>query len=212
MSAYMTEEEQLARIKKWWEDYGTWVLVGLSFILLCVAGYRYWHWHEDKLTMQASNTYEQLMIAFSNQNNQQVEAYANQLIGEYGKTVYADVARLTLAKLHASEEHYKKALETLEYVADHAKMTALAQVAKLRIARMRIAEKEYNKALAELDTMANSIYGSLVDELKGDVYMATGQSQQALSSYKEALAKVNSQGMGNPFLEMKANEMRARTS
>ncbi|KTD36666.1 transmembrane protein [Legionella nautarum] len=209
MSVYMTEEEQLAAIKKWWNKYSNLITVILSALLLVFAGYRYWNWHQEKISTQASSAYERLMVAFSNQDNNGVQSYANQLIKDYGNTVYADAARLTLAKLFVSSDQFDKAQENLNYVATHSKMLALKQVAKLRMARLFAAQKAYDKALAELAIMDDSTYKPVVNELKGDIYAATGNYQQAIHSYKEAITEVRTNGMGNLFLEMKTNELAA---
>ncbi|KTD08184.1 YfgM family protein [Legionella jamestowniensis] len=209
MSVYMTEEEQLQAIKKWWQKYNSLITVILSIVLLAVAGYKYWSWHQYKVSMQASSTYERMMIAFSNQDNKSVRAYANQLIHDYDQTVYADAARLTLAKLYIGFDKYAKARESLEYVVNHSKMPALKQVAKLRIARLFAAEKAYDKALAELSIVSDEAYMPVINELKGDIYAATGKYQQAINSYKEAITEVRTHGMGNLFLEMKTNELAA---
>lgn len=209
MSVYMTEEEQLAAIKKWWNKYSNLITVILSALLLVFAGYRYWNWHQEKINTQASSAYERLMVAFSNQDNNAVQSYASQLIKDYGNSVYADAARLTLAKMFVSSDQFDKAQENLNYVASHSKMLALKQVAKLRMARLFAAQKAYEKALAELAVVDDSTYMPVVNELKGDIYAATGNYQQAIHSYKEAITEVRTNGMGNLFLEMKTNELAA---
>ncbi len=211
MSVYMTEEEQLTAIKNWWNKYSNVITVILSLLLLTVAGYKYWHWHQEKINTQASSAYEQLMVAFANQDNNSVQAYANQLISDYGQTVYADAARLTLAKLQVNEDDYDKARQTLDYVASHAKMPALKQVAKLRIARLLAGQKAYDKALAELAVIEDSGYTPIVNELKGDIYVATGNYQKAMAAYKEAITEGRTSGMGNLFLEMKTNALAGLT-
>lgn len=211
MSVYMTEEEQLEAIKKWWQRNNTIITVVLSVVLLVIAGYKYWSWHQYKVSMQASNTYERMMVAFSNHDNKSVRSYANELIHDYEKTIYADAARLTLAKLYVGYDKYDKARENLEYVANNASMPALKQVAKIRIARLFAAEKSYDEALKELALVDDSAYMSVVNELKGDIYAATGKYQQAMNSYKEAITEVRTKGMGNLFLEMKTNELAALT-
>ncbi|KTC93695.1 MULTISPECIES: YfgM family protein [Legionella] len=209
MSVYMTEEEQLVAIKKWWSKHSNLITVSLSLLLLVIAGYKYWNWHQEKISTQASSAYERLMVAFSNQDNKGVQSYTNQLIKDYGNTVYADAARLTLAKMYVSNDQFDKALENLEYVASHSKMPALKQVAKLRMARLFAAQKAYDKALAKLAIVDDSAYMPVINELKGDIYAATGNYQQAIHLYKEAITEVRTNGMGNLFLEMKTNELAA---
>ncbi|MBA2656908.1 MAG: tetratricopeptide repeat protein [Tatlockia sp.] len=207
--SYMTEEEQLAAIKKWWFKHSNLLTIILSIILLCVAGYKYWSWHIEKVNSQASTAYEQLMLAFSNKDEKSIQSYANQLIKNYSKTVYADAARLTLAKLQVTEEGYDEAQENLNVVATHSKLPALKQLARLRIARLLSAKKDYKQALEKLTVVEDKAYMPVVNELKGDIFVATGQYQQAILSYKEAITEVRTSGMGNLFLEMKTNELAA---
>lgn len=211
MSIYMTEAEQLEVIKKWWQRYNNLITVLLSVFLLLIAGYKYWNWHQEKISQQASSTYENLMLTFSNQNNKGVRAYANQLLKDYGDTVYADTARLTLAKLFISRENYSKAQKELEYVALHSETPVLRDIANIRLARLLAANKSYDKALALLAKVDNSAYTPLINELRGDIYAATGQYQAAVASYRKAVSAVKIDGMGNLFLEMKTNELAAMT-
>lgn len=211
MSIYMTETEQLEAIKKWWKRYNNIITVVLSIILLSVAGYKYWHWHQEKMTQQASNAYEHMMLAYSNQDNKSVRGYVNQLTTEYGDTVYADAARLTLAKLLVVRENYDKAEKQLEYVAGHSKNSAFRQISKIRLARLLASLKSFDKALAELDTLENTAYLPEVNEIKGDIYSAKGQYLQAVDFYRKAINQVQTHGMGNLFLEMKTNELVALT-
>ncbi len=211
MSVYMTETEQLEAIKKWWKRYNNVITIVLSVLLLAISGYKYWNWHQEKISQQASNSYEHLMLAFSNQDNRGIRAYANQLLHDYDQTVYADAARLTLAKLYVLREKYPKAQKELEYVATHSKVVVLQQIAKIRLARLLASAKAYDKALAELSEVDGTVYMPVVNELRGDIYAATGQYQQAVVSYRKAISEVQTNGMGNLFLEMKTNELAAMT-
>jgi predicted negative regulator of RcsB-dependent stress response len=211
MSVYMTEDEQLQAIKTWWQQHSRLISIILSVILLTISGYKYWHWHQEKLTAQASNTYENLMVSFSNKDKKRIKAYANHLISDYNTTIYADAARLTLAKLYVNTKNFAKAQGLLEHVANHSTLPSLKQVAKLRIARLLVAQKDYDKAMIELTAVDDKAYMPIVDEIKGDIYAATKQYQLAMSSYKDAMDAVRMQGMGNLYLEMKANEVAALT-
>ena len=211
MSVYLTEEEQLDAIKKWWHRYGTVITITLSIILLCISGYRYWTWHLDKKNTDASITYERLMSAFSNQDNKAIRAYAYELISTHKKTVYADAARLTLAKIYVNAGEFEKAKKELTYLANNSSVSALQQVARIRMARLLAGEKSYQQALAELSQVKASNYMPLVDELRGDIYSATGNNKQAMLAYEKAMQENRQHGIGNPYLEMKTGEIAALT-
>ena len=207
MSVYMTEAEQIDIIKQWWKRYNGVVTVALSILLLIYSGIKYWHWHQDKVTQQASNTYEHLMMAFSNHDNKAVRGYANQLITDYGRTVYADAAHLTLAKLYVSRERYESAQRELREVIAHAKMRALVDVARIRLARILAMDKAYDAALSELDKLNETVYFPVANELRGDIYSEMGRYKDAVAFYHKAMSEVQSSGMGNLFLEMKSNDL-----
>lgn len=211
MSVYMTEAEQIEVIKKWWKRNQNVVTIILSVILLTFSGFKYWNWHQDKMNQQASNAYEHMMFAFSSQDNKSIRAYAKQLLTDYRNTIYADVAHLTLAKLYVSQDKYPKAEIELRSVADHSKMSTLQQIAKIRLARILAANKSYDQALSELNQVDNTAFRPVVSELKGDIYAATGKYQDAVLAYRKAINEVQTQGMGNLFLEMKTNELLAMT-
>jgi predicted negative regulator of RcsB-dependent stress response len=209
MSVYMTEEEQLDAIKKWWQRYSTLLLVIFSIVLLSVSAYRYWQYHQLKVNTEASNAYEHLMVAFANQDQKAANAYANQLTSDFGQTIYAQAARLALAKLYVSDGNYDKAMNNLEVVANASTMKALKQVARIRMARLLALKKSYEPAMTQLNSVDDTAYLPLVNELKGDIYAATGEYQKAMLAYQEAIKGVRSQGIGNMYLEMKSNELAA---
>jgi predicted negative regulator of RcsB-dependent stress response len=205
----MTEEEQLEIIKKWWNKHNSKITTSLAVLLLCFSAYKYWSWHQEKVVIQASNNYEHMMLASADKNDKDIEAYANALIKEYGKTVYADGARLLLAKQQVKHNNYKAAGATLEKVMTDSKIPALKQVARIRVARLLAAEKSYDSALTTLNSINDQAYMSLINELKGDIFVALGRYQEAILSYKDAIKEANTQGMEKQFLEMKTNALLA---
>ncbi|NCT57797.1 MAG: tetratricopeptide repeat protein [Legionella sp.] len=209
MSIYMTETEQLEAIKAWWQRHQRMMSIILSVVLISIAGYRYWHWHTEKMAWQASESYERLMRASSEKDAKAIEAYAKALVKEYPKTVYADGAELVLAAHWVGLEKWDAARNVLDHVACHGTMPALQQIARIRLARILIEQKAFDQALGYLEHMDSSVYKPWVDELKGDVYVATGRYQEADVLYSEARDEAKVRGIGNLFLDMKVNELAA---
>lgn len=209
MSVYMTEAEQLEIIKKWWLRHQSTITTCLAIIVLMVAGYRYWNWHTEKTLLQASMAYENMMVASTGHDDKAVQSYANQLIHDHEKTVYATAAHLMLAKVFVNQKAYQKAELELTHVAEHSKMLALKQLASIRLARLQLSQKQYDKALAALSDIAQSPYTAVVHELKGDIFSAKGEYAQADASYQSAMNEVTSGGSVNLLLEMKRNALKA---
>ena len=211
MSVYMTEEEQIQAIKKWWSRYSSPILVVLSVLMLSVSGYRYWIRHQEKVTAEASTLYEHLMQSFSNHDVKDIRSYSNQLINRYSQTIYADAARMTLAKLNVEKNHLDLAKSLLQTVAIQSKNSAFKQIAKIRLARLMIANKQFTEALDQFAVIDDSSYMTIVNELKGDIFVQQRDYEQAIQAYKQAIDQAKAQGIGNLFLEMKTNELAMKT-
>ena len=211
MSVYMTEEEQIEALKKWWKKYSNTIIITFSLILLVLAGYKYWNWNRENTQLLASNTYEHMMFSFSNQESDKVKSYANKLIDDYSGTIYADVAHLTLAKQFIDKGEVTQGKEELQHVINQGNTKAIKQIASIRLARVLLSEKKYNQALKQLEDVKYESFQPMISELRGDIYAATGKYPQAYTAYKEAIAAAQSQGIGNLFLELKTSELAAVT-
>ena len=207
MSTYMTEEEQIEQIKKWWNKHGNTISTIILIAVVCFAGYRYWQWHNQKVATQASTLYEQMIVAYTNQDNKVIASRANKLVQNHQGTVYSDAAHLTLAKIAAEKKAYKESISHLKTVVTNDSNSALTQVAKLRLSRILLAQKEYQPALTAIETISNDSYQSLVNELRGDIYTAMGDFSKAKLAYNEAVSTTRKQKVGNLFLEMKTNDV-----
>ncbi|MDF1758218.1 MAG: tetratricopeptide repeat protein [Legionellaceae bacterium] len=207
MSIYMTEDEQVEQIKSWWKKYNGILIVALSIMLLTISGFRYWDWRKDNTSQLASIAYEQMMLSFANKDYKSVQSYSSQLIDTYKDTIYADAARLTMAKVAVTRDKYESAKNSLNAVINSSKSTVIIDVARMRLARILIEEKAYESALLQLSNVKDSYYIPFVNELKGDVYAATGKNEEAVEFYNKAMAEADKNGVGNLFLEMKSSEL-----
>lgn len=207
MSIYMTEEEQIDAIRQWWKRHQNIITTVLLVVLLCALGVKYWFWHKEKVIQQASTTYEQLLSAFSNQDDKAVKTHAEHIVHEYGNTVYADAARMALAKSLVQQAKYSEARKYLNDVAQNSKVAALKQVASIRVARILFAEKSYDQALSQLAGTSDEAYAPMVHELQGDIYAAKKEFNEAMSHYRQAVLETQKRGMANAFLDMKLHEL-----
>lgn len=209
LNSYLNEYEQWDALKNWWKKYNAIIIMSISLILLALSAYKYWNWHIEKRNVQASNYYEHMMYASANHQTKDIEHYAQELVEHYPESIYADAARLTLAKLAVLNHDYAKAESQLNFVAKQAKLSELSDVAKIRLARIWLVQKKYSQALKVLEGMQAKVYRPLVDELKGDIFTSMNQFDKAVKFYRKALAEVQDYGVGNLFLEMKSNDLLA---
>ena len=206
MSVYMTEAEQLAILKKWWQRYQLPITIVVSMFLLCFSGVKYWNMHKAKVQQQASVAYENMMASLARHDSKSLHAYANQLITSHRGTVYADTAQLTLAKWYVQKKKYELARKALHQVIQHTHIAALSDIARIRMARIYLAEKSYDEALNQLLQISNSLYMPLINQIRGDIFAAKGQTAQARIYYHKAWDEFKANDINNVFLEMTMNE------
>ncbi len=207
MNVYLNEYEQWNALKKWWQKYNAIVIVLFSLVLLSCSAYKYWQWHNESRMQQASNNYERMMLASANHQNEQVQKLANSLVSDYPNSIYADAARLSLAKIAVFSKNYGQAEIQLKSVAYNSQITELSDVAKIRLARLWVSHQRYQEALDILKGMKGKAYMPLVDELRGDIYTGLNQFDKAVDYYRQALSEVQNYGVGHLFLEMKSNDL-----
>ena len=114
-------------------------------------------------------------------------------------------AALLVAKAKESKGESVEAIENLQWVVDHAKQETVKSLGRLRLARLYIAASEYAKAEALLDQSFPEAYTSLYQELRGDLYVARGNHEEARKAYDAAISAADVSDI--EFLKMKRDNL-----
>lgn len=212
MDVYTTEEEQVAAMKKWWKD--NWlslaggVLIGGGIL----AGYKYWDDTRNFHAESASAEYEIMVAAMGQNKTLEAETRAAALLSTYPDTPYAGFASLTMAKIKADANDLVAAKSHLRWAIEHVSQAEVKNEANLRLARVYLAEKNYQDALKQLEAVKSDSHKVAIEELKGDIYVAKGETENARTAYSVALAELDmstenpSSRMRN-FLQMKLDDL-----
>jgi len=209
MNVYMTEEEQIDLIRKFWRDYGNLVLSAILAAALAIASLHWWEQRTYHITEQASVLYEQMLSSVANDDATSVTAFAQELQKTYPKTPYAKMAAFALARLAVIENKFSLAQGKLEWVVEHAKSKPLRQVARIRLARVLNSEKKQAEALKVLQPVYDKAFVSAISEARGDIYLASGQSSKARDAYAMALEQLSEEAPARPVLQMKFHDLAA---
>lgn len=200
---YLTEEEQVERIRAFWKEYGLAIVGGIVIAIVVVLAWRYYQGYETKKNQAASLVYTTLInSALSKQEQSAIDA-ANELKKNYTSTPYAGLAALWLAKNAVDEQQYATASQQLNWVLTHASMNALRQTARLRLAQIDLQQNQPQQALQLLKTVNDRAYLGMIDETRGDAYLMLNQIAQANSVYQQALKEMPDPDRTRPILAMK---------
>ncbi|RKZ60241.1 MAG: hypothetical protein DRQ44_12925 [Gammaproteobacteria bacterium] len=188
MNEYETEEQQVEALKKWWKENGTSLIVGLFVGVSALFGWRYYSEQQNVHAVQASDLYMQVMQSAALQRvDDKTIDINNQLINEYSDTPYAALSSLALAKFEYEKDNVDVAVAQLELAVKHASDDLIKQISSLRLVRLYIEQEKYTEAQALLNETHDAAYDAQYEELKGDLYNAQGDVEQARLAYDKAI-------------------------
>lgn len=202
----LTDKEQIELLKKWWRDYGKSITVAIVLGLGIGFGWRYWHQYQTHYAERASDIYAQLQVATAQNQKDLAQQLTTQLLQHYSKTPYASVAALMAAKNAVAQKNYSAAFQQLNWVMQHAKLPSLKQIARLRAARVLLAQHQPQAAMQLLQPEDDASYRSIIATVKGDIYTALGNTQEATKAYQTAQNEAHAAGIENASLLMKVSQ------
>lgn len=196
MAFDLEEQEQLAELKAWWKDHGTYVVLAIAACAVALAGYQGWRHYRHSQAAAAAALYAQLDEADRARDRNKVRDLAAQLAGNYGSTPYGALGAMAAARVSFESGDLADAKTRLAWALEHAREDAVKDVARLRLAAVLLDEKNYPEALKTLDSKPPDAMAGLYADLRGDILVAMGNHAEARNAYQLALDK--SEG-GSPY-------------
>lgn len=204
---YLTEQEQIQQLKNWLKQYGSTILAGILLALAVTSGWHYWQNHRNQMLLRASHIYDVMLTSRAQNNIEDATAQAKQLVYEYPKTPYAQMAAFLLAQDLVSKRDFTEAAEKLQWVIDHSNNNAIQQIARIRKARALIADQKPDAALEFLQKTSDALFIGLIDEVRGDAYLAKNNQKTAREAYGRALEELPDSESERPILQMKYDDL-----
>ena len=182
----LEEQEQLAELKHFWNEYGnliTWVLIAVFGAIAAWNGWQYW---ERTQSAQASAMYDEVERAAQSGDVSRVERAFADMKDKFGRTTYAQQAGLLAAKALEEKGNAEGAKAALAWVADKSSDEGYQAVARLRLVALLVQAKAYDEALKQLSEPFPKEFEALAADRRGDVYKLQGKKPQAVAEYTKA--------------------------
>ena len=207
MAYDLEEQEQIARFRGWWNQYGTMVTIVLTACVVTVAAFQVWRYYGHRQAASASALYQQLEQAGYSNDHKRVRDIAAQITGQYGRTAYATLAALSAARASVETGDLPGARTHLKWVIENAREDEYRDLARLRLATVLLDEKNYAEALALVESKPAEGFTGLYAELKGDILVAQGKAAEARSAYQLALDKSDAQSPHRAMIQAKLDAL-----
>ncbi len=206
MDDYISDEQRVEALKKWWQENSTSVLWGLALGFAVLTGWNIWQSTQHRKAEEASGLYQQLLKAVDAKQKEPALKLSERIIEKHQGSAYATYATLFAAKLKAEDGDLAGSKNVLSDLLAASKEGDIQHLARLRLGAVLMAQGENEAALKLLEPLKPrdmGKYEGLYEELKGDAYAALDRTSEAQAAYAVAKEK----GESTPLLDLKINNL-----
>lgn len=202
---YETEEQQVEALKEWWKENGKAVIAGVVLGALAIAGWGAYKANQAKQAVAASDIFSQTLDATNEGDASKAAELASTIGSEHGDTLYASYSYLAAAKAAVDAGDLDGAAEKLTWVTKNGKTDEVITIASVRLARVLGVQGKAADGLKTLPSSYSESFTALVEEARGDLHVAAGDTDAARAAYTKAQEAGTA---SNPtVLTMKLNEL-----
>jgi predicted negative regulator of RcsB-dependent stress response len=201
----LEEQEQLDQLKHFWATWGNVITAVVVLAALAFAGWNGWqYWQRSKAT-QAAALYDELDRSAQAGDTARVERALGDMKDKFASTAYAQQAGLLAAKVLYDKGNVDASRAALTWVAQSAVDPGYQTIARLRLAAELFDSKSYDDALKQLAGSVPKEFEALVDDRKGDIYLAQGKRDEAKDAYRKAWTGMGDRADYRRLVEIKLN-------
>jgi predicted negative regulator of RcsB-dependent stress response len=204
----LSEKEQIEAMRGWWRENGRYIISGVVIGVGLLLGWNYWTDQKASSELEASQIYETLVDEVAAGNAEAAQTIATDLYENHASTVYADQARLAMARLYMDKGRDEDAATELQALLDAGGDSPETMVARVRLARILLYQEKPQEAIDLLQGFSDTAFAARYSEALGDAYVALGRSDDARDAYTLALAdNPNAPTVNRTLVQMKINDL-----
>jgi predicted negative regulator of RcsB-dependent stress response len=209
---YLSEKEQVERIRAWLKENLAWIVGGLVIGIGGISGMNYMQARKLSIAEAASAEYSALRDSLAAGSMEAAQGHLQTLVSDYKGTPYLDQARLALASAALEEGDPDSAEVYLRAALEGTSDPDLRRVVRLRLARVLIATDRADEAIETLALRDAGVFAGAYHALRGDVFAARGETKAAREEYEAALEAGRAESVDTATLERKLAALPAESS
>lgn len=199
MSAHHDEQQDIENAKHLWNKGGKWVFAALVAAALGYLGHVIYQNHQQNQKETAA--------ALAAKVKDGASPELTQLQQEFAQSMGAAQAMMQTAAQAFHTGKLDDAATAYQWVLTNQKAPLLQAAAANNLANVYLQQKKYDDALQVLATPVEAAFQPLLEETKGDVYVAQGKNKEATTAYQSALDKLPDNAPNRELLQLKLGQL-----
>ncbi len=195
-----SEEEQVDKLKKWWDSNGKQIIAGAVIGLGAIFGWNSYVDYQDNQALNARALY--LSYASDSAN---VGAY-DKLIKDHPSSTYADQGTLLMVKYLFDAGNYSLALDAIKPLMNR-ENSVIASTAILRTASLYLELGQHEEALSVLNIENANGFSGLFYNLAGDIYLDLSNNEEAKKNYSLAIKNTTENSSLAQLIQIKLDDL-----
>lgn len=189
--------EQGEVVKKWLQQNGSAIVIGLVIAFGGLFGFNQWKAWQAADKEQAYSQFQAMTeLLTAGQLDAAMDNFQN-LQDKHAKSPYTSLAALQMGRARIEAKQPDLAVKHYRSVLENGRPKAIQAIARERLARVLLDQKQLDEALQVIQDQPGIVgFEARYAETRGDIFTALGKNEEAIAAYQEALAALE-EGAGD---------------
>ena len=204
--AFDNDEQQSEYFKDFFNQHKLKIFTGLIIFLLAFFSYQYLISANQSKAEEASQLFQEILISKVDKIDE-IKSKIDILQSNYSDSPYAARATIYYSKLLVEMGDYSAAADQLIWASSDDIEPSIQSMANYILGNLYLVKGNFEEALDVANKILTEGYVGLANDLKGDIYVAMGDTDNAIKSYELALNYFGGQGEFHKVIENKLNSI-----
>jgi len=204
--AFDNDEQQSEHFKNFYNLHKFKTFSAIAVFLVAFFAYQYLESVNQSNDEEASQLFQDVIVSKIG-NIDEIKSKVGELQNDFSNSPYAARASIYYSKLLVETGDYTAAAKELIWASGENIEPSIQSMANYLLGNLYLVEKKLDEALEVANKIITDGYIGLANDLKGDIYLAKGDKENAIKSYELALNYFGSKGELHKVIENKLNSI-----
>ena len=204
--AFDNDEQQSEYFKNFYNAYKVKIFSVIAVFLIAFFAYQYSVGVNESRDEEASQLFQDVLVSKID-NIDEIKSKVGLLQNDFSNSPYAARATIYYSKLLVETGDYSAAAKELIWASDENIEPSMQSMANYLLGNLYLVQEKLDEALQVANKIITKGYIGLANDLKGDIYIALGDKENAIKSYELALNYFGGQGELHKVTENKLNSI-----